>query len=364
MSKRKRTFLILITFFFVGILLTSSTSAAKPPKDTTPPVVTITNPTDSETVSGLVTITFTATDESPIVEFEILVDGVIQAVIQSYAWDTTLETNAAHTITCRAKDNAKNWGEETITVTVDNGGTPPPTASGFKVMTYNIEASGINDDWKQVVKEENPDILILVETGTWYNNDNYKLNAALAEFNAYFADENPYVGYCAQDITYSTSGEAILSRYPIVQFNQIGIVPLDDSSDYDVTHDFIEAIVDIDGTNVHIFGAHLKAMSGADNEFRRERETEGIINYMDNLGDVPIMYMGDLNTFSPDDTGDLAPEGDLGYGPMTMKLYPDDPEASARQMYDVWRVPVEGGEGIGVPDRASQGQAARAGRRP
>ncbi|MGV9103788.1 MAG: lamin tail domain-containing protein, partial [Candidatus Thorarchaeota archaeon] len=94
---------------------------------------------------------------------------------------------------------------------------------------------------------------------------------------------------------------------------------------YDVTHDFVEAVVDIDGTVVHVFGSHLKAMSGSDNEWRREQETEGIINYMDNLGNVPIMYMGDLNSFSPDDTGDLAPMGDLGYGPMTMKLYPSDP---------------------------------------
>ncbi|MCG3256168.1 MAG: hypothetical protein H7646_08875 [Candidatus Heimdallarchaeota archaeon] len=35
--------------------------------------------------------------------------------------------------------------------------------------------------------------------------------------------------------------------------------------------------------------------------------------------------MGDLNSFSPDDTGALAPEGDLGYGPLTMMLKPEDP---------------------------------------
>ncbi len=46
---------------------------------------------------------------------------------------------------------------------------------------------------------------------------------------------------------------------------------------------------------------------------------------MDNLGEVPILYMGDLNSFSPDDTGVLAPEGDLGYGPLTMMLKPEDP---------------------------------------
>jgi endonuclease/exonuclease/phosphatase family metal-dependent hydrolase len=320
--KRVSMFLIL-SFLMISVVFTSSVTAVKPPPDNTPPVVIITNPSDGATVSDVVTITFTATDANLIVDYEILVDGIVKATTQSYDWDTNGDINDLHTITCRAKDKAKNWGEETISVTVDNG-APPQVEDAFKVMSYNIEASGTNSDWKEVVKEENPDILVLIETGTWDDNGNYILNQVVDEFNAYFINELPYVGYCAQAITYSTSGEAILSRYPVTAFNQLGLVPLDDNSDYDVTHDFVEAVVDIDGTDVHIIGAHLKAMSGVDNEYRRERETEGIINYMDNLGNVPIMYMGDLNSFSPDDTGDLAPLGDLGYGPMTMKLYPGD----------------------------------------
>ncbi|TFH02603.1 MAG: hypothetical protein E4H14_17510, partial [Candidatus Thorarchaeota archaeon] len=323
LNLKRITIFLFLSFLMISVVFTSSVMAVKPPSDTTPPVVTITNPSDGATVSGLVTISFTATDEYSIVAFEILVDDIVKSVTQSFDWDTSSETEDIHTITCRAKDNSKNWGESTISVTVDNG-APPQVEDAFKVMSYNIEASGSNSDWKQVVKEENPDILVLIETGTWDDNGNYILNQVVDEFNTYFVDELPYIGYCAQAITYSTSGEAILSRFPVTAFNQIPIVPLDDNSDYDVTHDFVEAVVDIDGTEVHIFGAHLKAMSGVDNEFRRERETEGIINYIDNLGNVPIMYMGELNSFSPDDTGDLAPLGDLGYGPMTMKLYPGD----------------------------------------
>ncbi len=427
----KKTCIILGFCFLLTLAYTLPILAARPPKDTTPPIVTITSPSDGTYVSGLVTVSFTATDENPVVEYEILIDGVLRGSAQSYDWDTTQEADAVHSITCRARDNSKNWGEDSITVTVDNGaqnsaptvtitnpaqssivsgtvtvtvtvddedslvpdiyiddiyvatafsydwdttsysdgghlvfaevtdtggltgsdsvtvtvdnsGSSEPTDDAFKVMTYNIEASGANADWKQVVKEENPDILILVETGTWDDGGNYTLNSVVDEFNAYFVDEIPYVGYCAQDITYSTSGEAILSRYPVLEFNQLPLVPLDDGSDYDVTHDFIEAVVDIDGTYIHVFGSHLKAMSGSENEWRRERETEGIINYMDNLGDVPIIYMGDLNSFSPDDTGDLAPMGDLGYGPMTMKLYPSDPTygqyaSSLHTFIDVFR---------------------------
>ncbi|MHA1407974.1 MAG: fibronectin type III domain-containing protein [Candidatus Heimdallarchaeaceae archaeon] len=151
------------------------------------------------------------------------------------------------------------------------------------------------------------------------------MNQYIDEFNTYFANEDPYIGYTAQGISYSTDGEAIMSRFPILDSVQIPIVTLDSSSSYDVTHDFMSWHVNISGTEMYLIGAHLKAMSGADNEYRREREQEGIINYMDSLGEVPIMYMGDLNSFSPDDTGDLAPKGDLGYGPMTMMLYPEDP---------------------------------------
>jgi len=47
---------------------------------------------------------------------------------------------------------------------------------------------------------------------------------------------------------------------------------------------------------------------------------EGIINYMDTLGTQPIIYMGDYNSFSPYDTGALAPNGTLGDGPISMLL--------------------------------------------
>ena len=314
------------------------------------PVVTITSPENGEIISDLVTVSFTAVDNNPIRWYQILIDGVIRSWRTSYDWNTTEEFEGLHTITCRAMDRSWKWGEASINITVDN-------LDAFKVMSYNIEASGANADWKQVVKEENPDILVLIETGTWDDNGNYTLNQVVNEFNTYFLDELPYVGFCAQNIQYETSGAAILSRLPVESFNQIPVVHLDDSTDYTVTHDFVEAVVSIGGDSVHIFGSHLKAMSGETNEYRRERETEGIINYMDNLGNVPIMYMGDLNSFSPDDTGDLAPLGDLGYGPMTMKLYPDDPiygqyASTVHNFTDVFRTlnPTEIGYSYGHQD--------------
>ncbi len=193
-------------------------------------------------------------------------------------------------------------------------------------MTYNVEESGANDTWKDVVKEENPDILICVETGLWDNDGNATINSLVDEFNSYFMSygEDNYTAITAQGVSLWVSGEAIFSRFSIINFTQISNVPLDNGSDYDVTHDFIDAVVDIHGIHTHIIGAHLKSSSDQINEWRRQNETEGIINYMDNLGNVPIVYMGDLNTFSPEDTGDLVPKGDLGYGPLTYMLDPDN----------------------------------------
>ncbi len=330
----RRRLLIAIIIIIIVVIATSIiiyfVVTNRPSQDTTPPTVSIISPQDGATVSGVVTVSFTAADESEINKYEILIAGTLYSTETDYLWNTTEEANGHYTILCRALDVQGNWGNASVTVFVNNtstgqGGVTPDTSTAIKVMSYNIEESGANENWKQVVKEENPDILVLIETGTWDDNNNTILKEVVAEFNTYFLDELPYKGYCTQRISFSTDGEAILSRFPIKEFTQIPIVPLDNGSDYDVTHDFIDAVIDINGTDVHVIGAHLKSSAGETNEWRRERETEGIINYMDSLGDVPILYMGDLNSFSPDDTGDLAPSGDLGVGPMTMMIHPEDP---------------------------------------
>jgi len=113
-----------------------------------------------------------------------------------------------------------------------------------------------------------------------------------------------------------------MSRYPVIAYNQITHVPLDDYTSYDVTHDFFNVEVNVSGTLIHIIGSHLKAMTGPANEQIREWEQEGIINYMDNLGNIPIAYLGDLNSFSPEDWGLNTLQTGLGYGPLSMMIPP------------------------------------------
>lgn len=327
-TKRVIIALVIIALVVTSVSIVLLTLPNQPPpddgSDTTAPVITVTSPVNQSEVFGAVSLSFTATDNNTIARHEIHIDDEIISVEQSYNWNTLGESDGIHTIKFRARDQAVNWGESTISVTVNNSILPEYDFSGiFKIMAYNIEESGINGDWKEVVKEENPDILMLVETGDFDNNGNLQLIQVVEEFNDYFVDELPYSGFCAQDIFFTTSGEAVLSRYPVLAFLQIPVVPLDDDSGYDVTHDFVDAVIDINGTSVHFIGMHLKAAGGDTNKQRRNWENEGIINYMDNLGDVPIVYLGDMNSYSPQDN--VTVDNDYGYGPMTMLIDPDDP---------------------------------------
>ena len=288
------------------------------------PELVVENPTPGSTVSGQVSISFEITDEENL-NAMIYLDGTyLTSASDSYSLNTTSIPDGKHTLRFEVEDSSGLSVTKAFEIVIDNVESIPMVFDGnLTTMEFNIKESGLNDAWKDVVKEQNPDVLVLVETGYMDDHANESFNAAVSELNGYFVNESEYHGICAQNIRYSTSGEAIITRYPILYFNQIPIVPLDDGTDYDVTHDFIHAIISVNGTEINVIGGHLKASEGADNELRRDLEAEGIINYIDALGDVPILYMSDQNSFSPFDTGNLAPTGgDLGYGPMTMMLDP------------------------------------------
>jgi len=295
-------------------------------KDATPPTIQILNPKNGYSYSGIVLIEITTEDDSKVKKIEIFIDDILQDESSTYNWDTTVYLDGFHNITAVATYKSRNTATASIICTVDNFINPTPTYE-FKVLNYNVKESGIGDEWMEVVKAENPDIAIFVETGTWDNSGNKKLNDIINQFNGYFYEEAPYSGYTTTGSTYSTVGQAILSRYPILEFNQIDDFTLDDDSYYNqAAHPLIHTIVDIQGKEVHILGYHLKCCEGDFEEQRREKEQEGIINYMDDLGDVPIMYVGDLNSLSPADVSDTTRGTftDYGYGPATMLLNPSD----------------------------------------
>jgi hypothetical protein len=102
-------------------------SVATTPADTTAPQVAFTAPSNGATVSGTLTISLSATDANGIASYQILVDGTSKATAQTYSWNTASFSDGSHTIVGKATDPSGNVGTATITVTVQNGVTPPPT---------------------------------------------------------------------------------------------------------------------------------------------------------------------------------------------------------------------------------------------
>lgn len=202
---------------------------------------------------------------------------------------------------------------------------PPPPAGVDKVMTYNVKEGGIRPGWKDVVRAENADIIVFVETQDW---DDEKLNELLQEFNGYFSsgsfappdDEAPYVAHAEPDPP-PYGGTAILTRYPIVQVTRVDSLELDDGAQWRPIRDFMVWQLDIDGIPVFVTGVHPKCCGGANNALSRERDIEGLVNWFDqHIPDGHIIIAGDFNAFSYGDEAAGNNQGDLGYGPLEILL--------------------------------------------
>ncbi len=320
------TLIILVTVIPPAVIFTGETE---------PPTINGITPAKYSIVSGITEISIDATDlgENPsgIGSYKIYIDDVLVSKENTYDWDTTqYEDGTKHTIHIKVYDKKRNFAEKKYATIVDNTANPPPT-DVFKVLNYNIWESGKEDEYLDVIIEENPDIAVLVETGGLDDNNNTVLRYISYTVGGYYYELAPFEGRTDQlgPKSYSTTGgEAIISRYPILDFFQIDTWRSDAGPDVTLYRDFFDAVVDINGVVTHILGYHGKCCSPTpttNTTEMRETEAELMINYLDDLGDVPAMVIGDFNSHSPDDVGDLAPLGWLGDGPLRMFLYPDDP---------------------------------------
>ena len=89
-----------------------------------PPAVTITSPTNGQTVSGTVTIQINASDDNGVSKVEIYIDNVLTATLTTppytYQWNTTTAANGTHTLRATAYDTADQSADHQVTVTVNN----------------------------------------------------------------------------------------------------------------------------------------------------------------------------------------------------------------------------------------------------
>lgn len=294
--------------------------------------VTINNPLNNSVVGDLVTIHVSATSSLPIVKYEIYINGTKMAESNTYQWNTT-GLNGIYVINAKAYTDTTTFGESNHVVTVD-----PQFKSGvIKFMTYNIYESGLKPQWINVVEEENPDIIVMQETGSWSGTSNPTFISHLNTLNTYFSSEQPYIGNTTIGDPTSTGGEVILSRFPIVDFHEISTLYLDDNSAITPQHNILDALIQIGDTQVHFITLHLACCETG--TYGRVHDMEGLINYLDTLKDSPIVMAGDFNTFSPYDTGILAPDpGNLDTMTLDMLLNSSNPQYSTANTWtDVYR---------------------------
>lgn len=291
--------------------------------DIYPPSAKISFPHDNAILKGTVEIKVEGEDQHGIDTIEIYIDDLLVSSTSTYSWDTTSSTDGTHTVKAVVTDFAGLTGSVTNTYTVDQTFVPSINED-FKVMTYNIKESGIYPEWMDVMKEENADIIMLVETGDFDDTSNALLTQYLTTLNNYFFDEIAYEGYTLQDIDSSWNGITLLSRLPISNSQKVDNVKLDDGSNLFVALPFLHAELDLNGQPLHVVGAHLTCCTG--NEDDRIKQMEGIINFMDGLGNVPLIYLGDMNSESPDDT--TAAASSLGVEPIDIVINPNNAKAS------------------------------------
>jgi len=97
-------------------LLLNTNANAQPVSDTTAPQITIHSPTSGDTVSGRVTVQFSAFDSGGLMKFELYVDGELQQTIlpnsrtQHFTWNCNKAGKGDHELLVKAYDASGNVG--------------------------------------------------------------------------------------------------------------------------------------------------------------------------------------------------------------------------------------------------------------
>jgi poly(hydroxyalkanoate) depolymerase family esterase len=99
-------------------------------QDNTPPEVKIISPQKDETVSGVVNVSVSTSDNEGVVKMQFLVGNSVRREVFSepfgFDWDSSNEENGTRMLVARAYDKAGNRAEDVVDVTVE-GGRPDTT---------------------------------------------------------------------------------------------------------------------------------------------------------------------------------------------------------------------------------------------
>ena len=122
----------------------SSTISVAVVKDTVAPTVAVTAPSANATVSGIVTVRASASDNVGVTKVEFYENGVLLSATNvapySCLWNTQTLANGSYTLTAKAYDASNNVKQSAgVAVTVSNSGPPQSSLAG------DINGDGIVD---------------------------------------------------------------------------------------------------------------------------------------------------------------------------------------------------------------------------
>lgn len=112
--------------------------------DTTPPTVTVTAPANGATVSGTISLSATASDNTAVATVQFQLDGAnlgaaLTSAPYTATWDTTVAANGGHTLTAVASDAAGNHSSASVSITINN-----TTSSSAPTVALVSPTSGSN----------------------------------------------------------------------------------------------------------------------------------------------------------------------------------------------------------------------------
>jgi poly(hydroxyalkanoate) depolymerase family esterase len=167
--------------------------------DNTPPSVQLTAPADGATVSGSVTLSATAADNTGVSRVEFLIDGAQVASDSTApydaAWSSATVTDGAHTVTARAVDGAGNTATSTRTITTSNGTT------GTTVTSSGISAE---DGYVKAAADGSSPVVGTFTTLAVGRGTDGKLNRTLLSFDTSSLPDGAIVTAATVTVTYSS----------------------------------------------------------------------------------------------------------------------------------------------------------------
>jgi hypothetical protein len=122
-------------------------SQSPPPVDSAAPLVSVSDPKPGTTVSGIVALGATASDNVAVKSVQFKVDGqAVGGPITSppfmAQWDSRTTSSGQHTITAEASDAAGNVGvSAAVNVTVDNSAPPPAAIAIDKLVVRHSKST-------------------------------------------------------------------------------------------------------------------------------------------------------------------------------------------------------------------------------